>query len=95
MNNIVVSMLKGKQYSSVRGSKAKCINYTPCPMCYGCRAYDSRDPECAECRQEDINVYGKPYNICKKELHEGWKLNKLITKNKVHLDNVTFINGGR
>ena len=38
MNNI-------KQPSSVRGVKIACINYQMCPACYGCRAYDYRDPE--------------------------------------------------
>jgi hypothetical protein len=80
MNNI-------KQPSSVRGNKIHCINYQQCPLCYGCRAYDSRDPECYECKLEDDNR-GKNYNICNKELHEGWKINKIITKNKIILDNL-------
>ena len=80
MNNI-------KQPSSVRGNKIYCINYQQCPLCYGCRAYDSRDPECYECKLEDDNR-GKNYNICNKELHEGWKINKIITKNKIILDNL-------
>lgn len=83
-----------KQYSSVRGNKIKCINYTGCPVCYGCRAYDSRDPECYECKQEDL-ILNKKFNICNKDLHESWKINKLISKNKIEInDKVCFKNGG-
>ena len=71
-----------KQPSDVRGNKIKCINYQMCPVCYGCRAYDSRDPECFECKAED-DAFNKRYNLCNKELHEPWKINKLISKTKV------------
>lgn len=91
--NISTKVLEQKQYSSVRGNKARCINYAGCPMCYGCRAYDSRDPECRECKQEDI-ARGKSYNICKTNLHEAWKINKLIGKNQINLDEkIEFKNG--
>lgn len=59
-----------KQYSSVRGNQIYCINYQGCPLCYGCRAYDSRDPECYNCKLADDKM-GKKYNICNKELHES------------------------
>lgn len=69
-----------KQPSSVRGNQIGCINYQMCPLCYGCRAYDSRDPECNECKLLDTQR-GRYYHICNKELHEEWKVNKIITKN--------------
>lgn len=74
-----------KQASSVRGSKIVCINYQMCPVCYGCRSYDARDPECKICKDLDTNI-GRNYHICNKELHESWKINKLITKNKFILN---------
>ena len=77
-----------KQPSSVRGNKIRCINYQMCPVCYGCRAYDSRDSECRECKKED-DIRSKKYNLCNTELHESWKINKLITKNQIHFDNDT------
>lgn len=83
--NITIRVPEGKQYSSVRGARSRCINYTGCPLCYGCRAYDSRDPECVECKLED-DRRGKFYNICNKELHEAWKINKIISKNKIILN---------
>ena len=82
-----------KQPASVRGNKIACINYQMCPACYGCRAYDSRDEDCRICKAEDAKR-GKRYNLCNKELHEEWKINKLITKTKIELPEVTFINGG-
>lgn len=82
-----------KQPASVRGNKIACINYQMCPACYGCRAYDSRDEDCRICKAEDAKR-GKRYNLCNKELHEEWKINKLITKTKIELPEVTFIDGG-
>lgn len=83
-----------KQPSDVRGNQIHCINYQMCPVCYGCRAYDSRDIECIECKTQD-DIRGKKYHICNKELHEPWKINKLITKNKILLDkNTIFENKG-
>ena len=83
-----------KQPASVRGNKIACINYQMCPACYGCRAYDSRDEDCRICKAEDAKR-GKRYNLCNKELHEGWKINKLITKTKIELPKVTFVDGGK
>ena len=83
-----------KQPASVRGNKIACINYQMCPACYGCRAYDSRDEDCRVCKAEDAKR-GKRYNLCNKELHEEWKINKLITKTKIELPKVTFVDGGK
>ena len=82
-----------KQASLVRGNKIACINYQMCPVCYGCRAYDSRDEDCIICKNEDAKR-GKKYNLCNKELHEEWKINKLITKTTINIDNIQFENGG-
>ena len=83
-----------KQPAAVRGNKIACINYQMCPACYGCRAYDSRDEDCRICKAEDAKR-GKRYNLCNKELHEEWKINKLITKTKIELPKVTFVDGGK
>lgn len=74
-----------KQPNQVRGNKIRCVNYQMCPLCYGCRAYDSRDPECLGCKALD-NKRGKNYNICNKDLHESWKINKIITKTSLKID---------
>lgn len=94
--DVFVKHIEGKQPSMVRGNKIRCINYSQCPMCYGCRAYDSRDIECQECKLEDINVHRrKNYNICNTQLHEAWKINKIMTKNTVFIcDEFEFENGG-
>lgn len=91
MANVINSI---KTYSSVRGNRSRCINYTGCPLCYGCRSYDSRDPDCIECKKED-DERGKKYNICNKDLHESWKINKMITKNKINIDNNISIKSRR
>lgn len=83
-----------KQPSSVRGNKIACINYQMCPACYGCRAYDSRDEDCRICQAEDTQR-GKRYNLCNKELHEEWKINKLITKTTINISDIQFENGGK
>lgn len=81
-----------KQPADVRGNKIACINYQMCPLCYGCRAYDSRDAECNECQQADAQR-GRYFNICNKELHEEWKVNKIISKNTVEIPYIKFENG--
>lgn len=74
-----------KQPSSVRGNRARCINYSSCPLCYGCRNCNSKDYDCLECERED-NLRGRKYNVCNTKLHEAWKINKIITKNTIKLD---------
>lgn len=71
-----------KQPNQVRGNRIGCINFQMCPACYGCRAYDSRDPECLICEEEGKGSK-RNFNVCNKNIHESWKINKLITKNKV------------
>lgn len=83
-----------KQPADVRGNKIGCINYQMCPLCYGCRAYDSRDIECSECQQADAQR-GRYFNVCNKELHEEWKVNKIITKNVVEVPFIEFENGSK
>lgn len=92
--NIRTSVQDGKQPSDVRGNQIYCINYAKCPLCFGCRAYDSRDPECRECMSIDT-IMGRNYHICKTNIHEAWKLNNLISKNCITIDEtVEFKNGG-
>lgn len=84
-------MATAKQPNLVKGNKIQCINYQQCPICYGCRAYDSRDPECKVCWDEGIDGSKRNFNVCNKKNHETWKLNKMITKLTVELDDNTSI----
>lgn len=77
-------MIKQKEPADVRGNIIRCINFQMCPLCYGCRAYDSRDPECKECKQAD-DIRGKKFNLCNKDLHESWKINNIVTKTEINL----------
>ena len=81
-------MGKIKTIHDVRGSRTKCVNYQPCPLCYGCRRYSSIDPECQECLKED-----KKKNICNTNLHRDEVTAKMISKNNIKLDgNIKFEN---
>ncbi len=79
-----------KQPNMVRGNQISCPNYKQCPMCYGCRNYDERDPECIECFKEGVDGTSRNFNVCDTDKHEAWKLNVMVTKPKVELDNITF-----
>lgn len=69
-----------KKVSEVRGNRINCINYQVCPICFGCRAYDSRDPECLICFQEGDTGGKRNFNVCDTNLHRSDLLNKMITK---------------
>lgn len=71
-----------KKANQVRGNKISCINFQQCPMCFGCRAFDSRDEECINCK-EDGEQGKRNFNICNTDLHESWKVNAMVTKNKI------------
>lgn len=83
-----------KQPSQVRGNRIACINFQMCPVCYGCRAYDSRDADCLICEEEGRNAK-RNFNVCNTNLHETWKVNKMITKNKVVLEGEHEFRGNR
>lgn len=74
-----------KQANQVRGNKIGCINYQMCPICYGCRAYNNRDEDCIICQEEGNDGSKRNFNICNKNLHESWKVNNMITKNKIKI----------
>ena len=86
-------MKLGKQPNQVRENKIQCINYQICPICYGCRAYDSRYEDCVECYQDGIDESNRNFNVCNTELHEAWKINRMITKHVIDFskeENVKF-----
>ena len=64
---------KIKTKHSARGAKINCINFHPCPLCYGCRNYDSKYIECQKCSSEN-----QKYNICKVNFHTADKLAKML-----------------
>ena len=85
-----------KQPNQVRGNIIQCVSFQMCPLCYGCRNYDSRLEECQECWKDGIRPGEKRnYNVCNTDLHESWKVNRMICKNTIKIDkNTELINGG-
>ena len=68
----------------------------PTLLWVGCRNYDSRLEECQECWEDGIRPGEKRnYNVCNTDLHESWKVNRMICKNTIEVDkNTELINGG-
>lgn len=60
----------------------------------GCRNYDSKLEECKECFEDGIRPGEKRnYNVCNTDLHESWKVNRMICKNTIEIDdNIKIIN---
>lgn len=82
-------MGKQKTVADVRGFKIKCKYFVKCPLCYGCRNYNSKYLECEECRRENAKK-----NLCNKELHKDELISKMIIKDRIKLtEKVDFKNG--
>ncbi|MDY6152205.1 MAG: hypothetical protein SPI06_02230 [Terrisporobacter sp.] len=79
-------MKERKQPNKVYGKNHNCPNFIQCPICYGCRAYSSSNLMCKEC-EKDMKL-----NICSnKELHRTDLMSKLITKNKLNIEDKKII----
>ena len=88
MNNI-------KKVSEVRGNRINCPNFQICPICFGCRAFDSRDPECLICFEEGDIGGRRNFNVCDKKTHRDDLVNKMITKTVYKVDEpINFNNYG-
>ena len=77
--------MKAKQANLVRGNRIHCPNYVSCPLCYGCRNYDSRLIECRECYQEGMDSK-RNFNVCNKNLHTEEALNKMKHTHIINLN---------
>lgn len=68
-----------KTPESVRGYKIRCPNFSPCPLCYGCRNYDPSFWICrTECSKDKKNT-------CDKEKHTDKILAMMLQKQVVQL----------
>ena len=45
-----------KRKEDVAGYIKSCPNFNPCPLCYGCRDYDSSYYECINCGKDKKNI---------------------------------------
>lgn len=69
-----------KTANSSLGAQKNCINFEPCPLCYGCRNYDSADIRCDECYEE------KKQNICKTYVHTNKALGLMLRhRERIHI----------
>ena len=78
--------MAAKQPNQVRGHIIHCSNFKMCPLCYSCRSYDSRLPECRECYEQGIDGSRRNFNVCNKELHTEEALNKMKHTHKIILN---------
>lgn len=69
-----------KKVSNVLGYKINCGNFNPCPLCYGCRNYDSSILSCERCY-----IDNKKFNICDTKKHNTKTLSKMIKRKSVIL----------
>lgn len=78
-------MKKAKEPSDVLGNKIGCIRFNQCPVCYGCRSYDSSNLDCRKCEED------KKMNICKRDIHNEKITPKFIRRDKINIDdNISF-----
>lgn len=68
-----------KNKNSSRGAQIDCINFEMCPLCYGCRNYDSLDTNCAKCLEN------AKQNLCNTKTHKAHLVSKMITKQEIKL----------
>ena len=69
-----------KTWHDVRGWQINCPNYIMCPLCYGCRNYDSSYLKCEKCADDMHN------NVCTSKLHTEKNIAKMIKRPYIDLD---------
>lgn len=72
-------MKTDKTRNDVLGVKLNCMNYIECPVCYGCRNYNSSDMNCDKCAQDPKN------NICNISKHQTEPIARLITRTTINI----------
>lgn len=77
---------KVKTPNQVRGNLTACINYQMCPLCFGCRAFDGRDPNCVECKEDGNDGTKRNFNVCNKDLHTTYAINMMMSRHSIDID---------
>ena len=72
--------MPAKNRNSARGAQIDCLNFEMCPLCYGCRNYNTQLPECQKCLKDPKN------NICNLQSHKAHLVARMITKQKINVD---------
>ena len=69
---------KYKTPKDTSGYRENCLQYNPCPLCYGCRNYGCYPFTC-----DDLCGRNKKINICKTQLHTPQNIAKMVRRNKI------------
>lgn len=69
-----------KTQMDTEGYKHDCINYDPCPLCYGCRNYGIYPFSC-----DEICGSNHKKNICKIELHTPKNIAKMVRRQQIKI----------
>lgn len=72
-------MNKNKNVHDVKGWQIDCINFKPCPLCYGCRNADPKFLKCLKCMENS-------FDICNIKLHTEENISRMITREVINLD---------
>lgn len=75
-----MNLKEPKKPAHVLGNIIRCPRFIQCPLCYGCRAYDSANLECTQCEEN------RKRDICNKQLHTDEVVSRFITKNVTELE---------
>lgn len=79
--------MAAKQPNQVRGNIVRCPNFVQCTLCFGCRNYDSRIPECRECFEDGKRQgQNRNFNVCNKNLHTEDALNRMKHTHRIELN---------
>lgn len=68
-----------KTYRDVLGWQINCKWYQKCPLCYGCRNYDSTYLKCQKCAEN------MKQNVCNRELHTDKIISRMITREVIEV----------
>ena len=71
-------MTKQKTHRDVRGWKINCLNYTMCPLCYGCRNYTSGHLKCETCKDTNEKL-----NLCDTGRHKADLVAKMVKREQI------------
>ena len=70
-----------KDHNSALGAEIACPRFDPCPLCFGCRNYDSGTVACDKCCDHDFKG-----NVCNTGKHTEHALNLMLRiKNHIHI----------
>lgn len=66
-----------KTMHDVLGWQMDCINYDPCPLCYGCRNFDVSYKKCEKCNENAKR------DVCNRVRHTPKALAMMINKKPI------------